>query len=62
MCIDYKDPNHRVVAAKIGKNKKFDVENANVEIRILKKLKQRDIGDDEGYDCLVEYIDSFMFR
>ena len=27
-----------MIAAKISKNKKFDVDNANVEIRILKKL------------------------
>ena len=34
-CVDYKDPNQRIVAAKISKNKKFDVDNANVEIRLL---------------------------
>jgi hypothetical protein len=28
------------VAAKISKNKKFDVENAMVEIKILKKLQK----------------------
>ncbi len=38
-CIDYKDPNRKVVAAKLCKNKKFDVDNANVEINILKKLQ-----------------------
>ena len=37
-CIDYKDPNHRIVAAKISKNKKFDVDNANVEIKLLNKM------------------------
>ena len=35
-CIDRADPNGKVVAAKIGKNKKFDVDNANYEIKILK--------------------------
>lgn len=38
-CTDYKDPKHRQVAVKISKNKKFDVDNAHVEIRILKKLQ-----------------------
>jgi len=28
MCVDMKDPKKRIVAAKIGKNKKFDVDNA----------------------------------
>lgn len=28
MCVDMKDENQRVVAVKIGKNKKFDVDNA----------------------------------
>jgi dual specificity tyrosine-phosphorylation-regulated kinase 2/3/4 len=37
-CIDCKDPNKKIVAAKLCKNKKFDVDNANVEIKILKKL------------------------
>jgi len=35
MCIDLKDANQKAVAAKIGKNKKFDVDNANVEIKFL---------------------------
>lgn len=38
-CIDKKDPHQRIVAAKISKNKKFDVDNANVEIKIVKKLQ-----------------------
>jgi hypothetical protein len=50
------------VAVKISKNKKFDVENANVEIKILKKLKEGCSEDNEGYQSLVEFIDSFMFR
>lgn len=39
-CIDYKDPNQRIIAAKISKNKKFDVDNANVEIKLLQKLME----------------------
>ena len=35
-CVDMKDPNQRVVAVKICKNRKFDVDNAAVEIRLLK--------------------------
>lgn len=61
-CIDYKDPEQRMVAVKISKNKKFDVDNANVEIRILEKLGMGNSLDNEGKDCLVEYIDSFKFR
>lgn len=57
-----KDPHQRVVAAKISKNKKFDVDNANVEIKIVKKLQQGNRFDNEGKDCLVEFIDSFKFR
>lgn len=40
-CIDYKDPKLKCVAAKLGKNKKFDVDNANLEIGMLKKLQMR---------------------
>jgi hypothetical protein len=47
------------VAAKIGKNKKFDVDNANVEIRLLKKLME---GESEGRERIVEFLDSFKFR
>ena len=61
-CIDYKDLQHRKVAAKVSKNKKFDVDNANVEIRLLNKLNQGNDFDMEGKDCLVEFIDSFKFR
>jgi hypothetical protein len=28
MCLDRADPNERIVAAKISKNKKFDIDNA----------------------------------
>ena len=61
-CIDYKDPNQRRVAAKISKNKKFDVDNANVEIRLLNKIAQGNQFDNEGKDCLVEFLNSFRFR
>lgn len=47
-CLDYKDPNQRVVAAKLSKNKKFDVDNANVEIKILDKLALGNSNDNEG--------------
>lgn len=65
MCVDMKDPKKKLVAAKIGKNKKFDVDNAQVEIKILKQLKNADlnkIGNIEGYNRIVEYLDSFNFR
>ena len=61
-CVDYKDPQFRIVAAKISKNKKFDVENAMVEINIVNKLQQGNDFDNEGKDCIVEFIDSFKFR
>lgn len=61
-CVDYKDPNQKVIAAKISKNKKFDVDNANVEIRLLEKLMKPYEEDDEGRDCLVQMIDHFRFR
>lgn len=52
-----------MVAAKISKNKKFDVDNANVEIKILNKLQSYTSNiDNEGFDCLVQMIDSFRFR
>lgn len=52
-----------MVAAKISKNKKFDVENAQVEIKILKKLQSPANGSKvEGSDRVVEYLDSFKFR
>ena len=66
MCVDMKDERQRVVAVKIGKNKKFDVDNAQVEVRILKKLRTKDPNKNshyhEGYDRIVEYLDSFNFR
>ena len=61
-CTDLADPNERIVAAKIGKNKKFDVDNANVEIRLLEKLRAPLEEDNEGHDCLVHMVDSFRFR
>lgn len=36
MCLDRADPNERIVAAKISKNKKFDIDNSLIEIKILK--------------------------
>ena len=65
-CVDMKDLSGRIVAAKIGKNKKFDIDNANVEIKFLQKLKggfKDDLNADlEGKDQIVEYLDSFKFR
>ena len=62
-----KDPNHRFVAIKIGKNKKFDVDNAQVEIRLLKLLMkpeedEEDLHNAQGRDRISEYYDSFNFR
>jgi len=50
------------VAAKISKNKKFDVDNACVEIRLLNKIFKGNDFDNEGKDCLVEFYNSFKFR
>ena len=64
-CIDYGDPNQRIVAAKIGKNKKFDVDNANIEIKFLSQLNEVDkneCADNEGYERIVKFKDSFNFR
>lgn len=65
-CMDMKDSNQRIVAAKIGKNKKFDIDNAQVEIKFLQKLKagfkESHNCDCEGKDRIVEYLDSFKFR
>jgi dual specificity tyrosine-phosphorylation-regulated kinase 2/3/4 len=58
-CIDHGDPKTPIVAVKISKNKKFDVDNANVEIRLLKKLME---GEGDGRNRIVEYLDSFKFR
>ena len=60
-----KDPKQRIVAAKIGKNKKFDIDNANVEVTLLKKLRdseKKDCTDFEGKDRIVTYLESFKFR
>lgn len=66
LCIDMADPKQKkLVAAKIGKNKKFDVDNAYVEVKFLKRLKNPDdkqCNDYEGKDRIVEYLDSFNFR
>jgi len=57
-----KDKNHGIVAVKISKNKKFDVDNANIEIKIIKKLYKGNDFDSEGREEIVEMIDSFKFR
>lgn len=66
LCIDMADPQQKkLVAAKIGKNKKFDVDNAQLEIKFLKKLNNPDKDskvDLEGQDRIVAYLDSFNFR
>ena len=64
--MDMKDSNKRLVAAKIGKNKKFDIDNAQVEIKFLQKLKAG-MNDPHNCNCIgkdriVEYLDSFKFR
>ena len=56
--VDLKDGG-REVALKISRNKKFDVDNAHVEFRILQTLKQHDPADSHG---VVRVIDSFPFR
>ena len=64
-CIDCADPNQRTIAAKIGKNKKFDVDNANIEIKFLSQLNDVDkheCADIEGHDRIVKFKDSFNFR
>lgn len=64
-CTDCADPNEGIVAAKIGKNKKFDVDNANIEVKFLTQLKEldkNDCADNEGHDRIVEFKDSFNFR
>lgn len=47
------------MAVKISRNKKFDVDNAMVEVRILETLKSKDIGDKYG---IVKILDNFNFR
>jgi dual specificity tyrosine-phosphorylation-regulated kinase 2/3/4 len=44
---------------KISRNKKFDVDNASVEFKILKALKDKDPTDRHG---IVRILDSFPFR
>ena len=52
-----------MVAAKISKNKKFDVDNANVEIKLLKKLNSVYSEDERsGFERIVKFNDSFKFR
>lgn len=63
LCVDHKDPKKRYVAAKISKNKKFDVDNANVEIKILKKLNTLQPCENIlGHDKIVVIKDNFKFR
>ncbi len=57
-CLDYKE-NGREVALKISRNKKFDVDNAQVEYKILQNLKQKDPTDKYG---VVRILDKFPFR
>ena len=49
----------REVALKISRNKKFDFDNASIEINILHTLKKADPTDKQG---VVKIIDSFPFR
>ena len=37
-CRDLKDPKRGSVAIKISKNKKFNVDNAKIELQLIKKL------------------------
>lgn len=57
-----KDANHRQVAVKISKNKKFDIDNAQVEIKMLQRINDGKTEDKEGQDCVIDMIDSFKFR
>ena len=57
-CIDMKEGG-KEVAIKISRNKKFDVDNAQVEVKILEQLKAKDPTDKYG---VVRIIDSFQFR
>lgn len=47
------------VAIKISRNKKFDFDNASVEIKILEALKAKDPSDKYG---IVKILDYFPFR
>lgn len=49
----------REVAVKVSRNKKFDVDNAQVEVRILERLKSKDPTDKYG---IVRIMDKFQFR
>jgi serine/threonine protein kinase len=57
-CFDIKEGG-RDVAIKISRNKKFDVDNAQVEFKILTAIKLHDPTDSSG---IVRVIDSFPFR
>lgn len=55
------------MAIKISKNKKFDVDNAQVEIRLLKMLMNKEEDDEDLHqnqeqERIVKYLDSFSFR
>lgn len=49
----------REVAVKVSRNKKFDVDNAQVEVKILEQLKSKDPTDKYG---VVRIMDKFFFR
>lgn len=51
--------NGKEVAVKISRNKKFDFDNASVEIKILQTLKAKDSFDRQGN---VRILDHFPFR
>ena len=56
------------MAAKISKSKKFDTDNAKVEVRILKQLAkpfdwnqcETDHVTNEGYNSILHMADSFI--
>ena len=50
------------MALKLSKNKKFDVDNAAIEVKILNKLELGNSVDNEGHDQIVRLIDNFKFR
>lgn len=51
------------MAAKISKNKKFDVDNANVETKLLTKINSTyNSTDIEGANRIVKMLDHFKFR
>ena len=57
-CVDMKEGG-KEVAVKISRNKKFDFENAQVEIKILETLKRK---DPYGRQGVVRILDHFPFR